>query len=72
MARPAVIDLYACETESDGTRVYRPPMQALAAQVASGAIWLVTEYPQETFQILTLALIADACVWWCRYADYFR
>jgi hypothetical protein len=43
MAQPAVIDLYPCETEADGSRVYRAPLQALAAQVASGAIWLVTD-----------------------------
>jgi hypothetical protein len=65
--RPAVIDLYPCETEPDGTRIYRPPMQALAAQVAGGAIWLVTEYPQETLHVLMLASIIGVCVWCCKW-----
>jgi hypothetical protein len=67
MAQPAVIDLYPCGIEPDGTRVYRPTLQALATHVAAGAIWLATEYPQETLQMLTLTLIAGACVWWCRW-----
>jgi hypothetical protein len=67
MIQPVVIDLYPCETEPDGTRVYRPPLQALAAQLAGGAIYLLSEYPQETFHVLALALIAGACVWWCRW-----
>jgi hypothetical protein len=63
MAQPAVIDLYPAEMDADGTRVYRPPLQALAGQIADGAIGLLTEYPQETLRVLVLALIVGAWVW---------
>jgi hypothetical protein len=66
MPQPSVIDLYPSEIEPDGTCVYRPPLQALAAQVAGGVIWLLTEYPQEALDILTLALIASTFVWLCK------
>jgi len=68
MARPLVVDLYPAEIEPDGTRVYRPPLQALAAQIASGAIYLLSEYPQQTLHIVALMLVAGACVWLCKKA----
>jgi hypothetical protein len=42
MTRSAIIDLYPCETEPDGTCVYRPPLEALAVQLTGGVIWLMT------------------------------
>jgi len=66
MARPVVVDLYPAEIEPDGTRVYRPPLQALAVQIASGTIYLLSEYPQETRCILALTLVAGTCLWLCK------
>jgi hypothetical protein len=67
MAQLAIIDLYPSETEADGTHNFRPPLQALASQIAGGAIWLAAEYPQETFQTLMLASIVGLCVWCCKW-----
>jgi hypothetical protein len=67
MAQPVVIDLYPSEIEPDGTCVYRPPLQALVGQITSGAVRLLTEYPRETLQVLVLALVAGACVWFSEW-----
>ena len=63
MGRAVTFDLYRSETEIDGTPVYRPPLQALARQIASGAIGLLAEYPEEAFRALVFAFIVGAWVW---------
>ena len=56
------IDLCRAETESDGTVVYRPPLQAVALQLCCGAAWLVMKYPRETVNWMALAATGFAIV----------
>jgi hypothetical protein len=59
---PIVIDLYPAETDFDGVRVYRPPLQALAI----GVIDLAFKYPREMGHVAALGLIAGLC-WYFAY-----
>jgi hypothetical protein len=59
MAPPAIIDLYPCEMDLDGARVYRPPLQALGLGMST----LVLRYPHEIAHGVALCGIVGACVW---------
>jgi hypothetical protein len=59
-----IIDLAPAETQADGTRVYRPPLQALMIQVVQVVTWLTLEHPRETSGVL-------AATAWATVFGYF-
>ena len=63
MAQPVVIDMLPAELGPDGSRVYRPALEALVVQAATGALYLLAKYPRETLHVVAAALIVGTCVW---------